>query len=317
MSEKEFKTYDQQLDILESRGLIVENRAAAIEYLSEIGYYCLINEYKDPFINNKLQIETYIEGANFFEIVALYEFDCLFREYLLIDLLRIEKRIRTAIVYSFSKTHGHRHQEYLKTNNFRIDTYDNFLHTIEMLTDLDKKIKNDFMRFNIISHYATRHGYIPLWVLVQVLSFGDVNRLYQNMTLADKQEISKTFNLSANDFGSVLAFMCGFRNKCAHGERIYTYRKDAAKPKSIPTFPLHKALKIVDNAKGVTPGKEDVLALLIAMKLFMKENRYPLLIANLDSSLKNLDTKLSSIKINAITDTMGLIPNWTDLKKIK
>ena len=52
MSEKEFKTYDQQLDILESRGLIVENRAAAIEYLSEIGYYCLINEYKDPFINN-------------------------------------------------------------------------------------------------------------------------------------------------------------------------------------------------------------------------------------------------------------------------
>ena len=97
MSEKEFKTYDQQLDILESRGLIVENRAAAIEYLSEIGYYCLINEYKDPFINNKLQIETYIEGANFFEIVALYEFDCLFREYLLIDLLRIEKRIRTAM----------------------------------------------------------------------------------------------------------------------------------------------------------------------------------------------------------------------------
>ena len=35
MSEKEFKTYDQQLDILESRGLIVENRAAAIEYLSD------------------------------------------------------------------------------------------------------------------------------------------------------------------------------------------------------------------------------------------------------------------------------------------
>ena len=66
ISEKEFKTYDQQLDIFESRGLIVENRAAAIEYLSEIGYYCLINEYKDPFINNKLQIETYIEGANFF-----------------------------------------------------------------------------------------------------------------------------------------------------------------------------------------------------------------------------------------------------------
>ena len=50
MSEKEFKTYGQQLDILESRGLIVENRAAAIEYLSEIGYYCLINEYKAPFI---------------------------------------------------------------------------------------------------------------------------------------------------------------------------------------------------------------------------------------------------------------------------
>ena len=56
---KEFKTYQQQLLILKKRGLIISNQKFAINKLSEIGYYNLINAYKIPFLNPTISEDEY------------------------------------------------------------------------------------------------------------------------------------------------------------------------------------------------------------------------------------------------------------------
>lgn len=46
---KPFKTYRQQLNILRSRNLIIDNGSKAIDILKKEGYYNIINGYKEIF----------------------------------------------------------------------------------------------------------------------------------------------------------------------------------------------------------------------------------------------------------------------------
>ena len=63
MIDKPYTTYDQQIDLLEKKGLEVPNRKLAVRLLKENGYYALISGYKKPFKRKDKQykIHTTIE----------------------------------------------------------------------------------------------------------------------------------------------------------------------------------------------------------------------------------------------------------------
>ena len=50
---------------------------------------------------------------------------------------------------------------------------------------------------------------------------------------------------------SILAVMVKFRNVCAHGERLFTYRTTD----SIPDLPIHTKLKIAQKGTQYVNGK--------------------------------------------------------------
>ena len=77
----------------------------------------------------------------------------------------------------------------------------------------------------------------------------------------------------------------------------------------------HTLLKLPINNKGPKYGREDILALLIAMKYFMKPKRYNLLITNIENQILKLSSKLTTISIYDVTEVMGLYKTWTELKK--
>lgn len=68
---KPFKTYDEQIEILSSRGLYIENLKDAKVILSQVNYYNLINGYRTPFLDNassnKVE-DVYKPGSSFEEI---------------------------------------------------------------------------------------------------------------------------------------------------------------------------------------------------------------------------------------------------------
>lgn len=75
---KPFKTHVEQVQILQNRGLIVQDIPAVIKILERENYYNLINGYKELFLEspkNSTVEETYRIGTTFEEIFSLYSFD--------------------------------------------------------------------------------------------------------------------------------------------------------------------------------------------------------------------------------------------------
>ena len=71
---KEFKTYQEQIDLLKSRGLVISDENFAMEKLKEDNYYNIINGYKELFITPGTK-DNFINDVTFEEIYALYDFD--------------------------------------------------------------------------------------------------------------------------------------------------------------------------------------------------------------------------------------------------
>lgn len=105
----EYKTFNQQIDILRSRGLLINNIEEAKEILTIHNYYNVINGYKDLFCKiDEEGNEKFIDGSTFDEIYALYCFDRELRSIIFKYSLQIENTLRTLVAHIFSKYHGFR-----------------------------------------------------------------------------------------------------------------------------------------------------------------------------------------------------------------
>ena len=298
---KSYKTVDEQIEILKSRKMSFPNEKLAHIVLQHEGYYSIINGYKTPFLDSTDIEDTYKAGVTFNEIIALSSFDRKLREFLLPELLRIEHSVKTHIVNSFSRYHGHDHTSYLRPDSFNSNGFKNFKRVNTLIFELLKLIDKQGRTHGAIKHYLDKYGTIPLWVLAKVMTFGKLNSFYGCMLQKDKEEVAQSFHLKSETFKTLIDFIAIFRNKCAHDERIYCHIKDQKKPQPIPNLSVHESLNIPRNEKGYKYGTQDVLALLIAMKYFLQGDRYRKLIKHIDYALNiKLAKRLHSISVDDI-----------------
>ena len=98
---KKPKTFSEQVELLEHRGLIVPNKDKAKRILSNISYNRLSN-YWFPFLKDPKEEEIFIEGTNFETIFRLYQFDSKLRTLTFNTIEQIEVAIRTQVIYHIS-----------------------------------------------------------------------------------------------------------------------------------------------------------------------------------------------------------------------
>lgn len=67
---KEFKTYDEQIDLLKTRGLKFVDEDFALNKLEEDNYYSIINGYKNLFLD-KEDGNKFKNNVTFDEIYSL------------------------------------------------------------------------------------------------------------------------------------------------------------------------------------------------------------------------------------------------------
>ena len=104
---REYKTFEQQIEILKNRNLIINDESMAKEILTIHNYYNVINGYKELFCcRDENNNEKFINGTTFDELYALYCFDRELRSIIFKYTLQIENTLRTLISYVFSKYHG-------------------------------------------------------------------------------------------------------------------------------------------------------------------------------------------------------------------
>ena len=167
MKTKTFKTLDEQIDILISKGLVFDDIDNAKSILLRENYFFL-SGYRHVFLNPNNK--TFIEGTNFRELYAMFSFDRQLRNIIFKNILIVENNLKSILAYVMSKNHGFKENNYLNPHNFVKDSK-----RTRQINDLIRKMKRQISvngkQHAATAHYLINYGYIPLWVVVKVLSF--------------------------------------------------------------------------------------------------------------------------------------------------
>ena len=159
-----------QIELLKTRGLQIPDEERAARYLQNISYYHL-SGYMYPFLADKKQ-HRYKPNSNFTDIINLYRFDRELRIMIFTAIEKIEVAIRAQI-----------------TNHFAVETKDPFWYTEakhflisadhkSFLNNTSSYIKRSTDVF--IKHFFDTYNnpYPPIWIVVEVLSMGQLSILY-------------------------------------------------------------------------------------------------------------------------------------------
>lgn len=312
MPYKNFTTYEQQINLLINRGVNIysdNDKTFAKEVLQKVGYYGLINGYKEPFIDklNASYGEYYKENTTIQEIHALYEFDRVLRETFMTFLLKFETKIKSIISYYFSEAYGH--DNYLLYNNFDTNIKLSNEKIPNLIAEINRQIASR-TKDPCISHYLSNYGYIPMWVLNNILTFGTISKFYSLLKVKDKTNISRDFKIQPHDLENFLKYLSPIRNFCAHGNRLFCYD---AKKQTLNDTKFHKMLDIPIVHGNYIYGKKDLFAAVIALKILLSHNDYNRLKRKLSNGINKISRQLSVLTIDEILSYMGFPQNWTNL----
>ena len=101
MKTKTFKTLDEQIEILRSKGLIINNEDDTKEILYRENYF-FVSGYRHLFMR-VFNDSKFIEGTTFEELYATFVFDRRIRNIMFKNILIIENNIKSIISYKMSK----------------------------------------------------------------------------------------------------------------------------------------------------------------------------------------------------------------------
>ena len=304
--EKKFKTIEEQLNILKDKNLIIEDEELTKEVLLRENYFFIMG-YRHLFMKS-LKENKFIPGTTFNEIYALFKFDRNFRNIIFKNVLIIENQIKSIISYQLSKKYGYREKDYLNHKNFTAD------HTkTRRVRDLIDKMKRQ-IRINATSHNATVHyinnyGYIPLWVLVKVLSFGIVCELYTILKKEDQIEIAEIFGTTSEVLEDILVILSNYRNLCAHEDIVFEHRTERV----IPDTKYHELINIPKMDGEYIYGKNDLFAVIIIFKILLNKKDFRLMMKEIEYEIELLDGRIDTISIYKILDRMGFPKEYINI----
>ncbi|MCL2187521.1 MAG: Abi family protein [Defluviitaleaceae bacterium] len=208
---KQSASYEQQIAKLLEHGCTISDEAFCEDVLSRVSYYRL-SAY---FLTFKMKDGRYADGTDFNKVYMLYEFDRKLRRLLFSVLEELEVYIRAQL--SYYHTHKYGADGYLNPANFNY--HHNHLDFASRLNDLVNS--NDKLPF--VTHHATKyHRQFPLWVIMELFTFGMLSYFYAEMLTPDQKRVAHNiFKASVSEAKSWLYCCTNLRNMCAHSRRLY------------------------------------------------------------------------------------------------
>lgn len=310
MKEKIFKTLDQQIEILEEKGLIIEDVDYAKEILFRENYF-FISGYRHLFMRHNDK-DRFIRGTTFDELYGMFVFDRMIRNIMFKYILIVENNIKSIISYQMSKKYGFKEKDYLNPKNFTHDP----LKTRQVRDILEKtrrQIRVNGKEHTATMHYLTNYGYIPMWILVKVLSFGIVSELYNILKLEDKESIANVYHLDSESLSIYLSLLSNFRNVCAHEDVLYDHRTQ----RMIPDSKYHELLGIEKTDDEYIFGKNDLFAIVIILKQMLTEEEFREFAYELGYEIDVLDGRVDTVPLISILNRIGFPENWRDIINIE
>jgi len=263
---KPFRSYEQQLQQLLDRGLIVDDPQQALTWLARVNYYRL-SGYWYPFrrVEDGRRLDGFRRGASFADVIALYEFDERLRTAVFAALAPVELSVRAHLGHALGRLDATAHlaPETLGPLARRGDAYSVWRRKFETSVSMSRE---DF-----VEHHRNQYaGVLPVWAAVEVLDWGGLVRLFEFAPPVVQQAIATEYSLRAPQPTSWLRALNTVRNACAHHGRLFNrvYSKrprlpgagsdrslDFAAASMNRTFGQLTLVQFLRNEQGIGPSR--------------------------------------------------------------
>lgn len=233
-----------QIELLKSRGLVIDNEELFSDFLKHNQYYRL-EGYWYVFYDSNIPKHSFKKNTKLSNVLKLYEFDSLLRSKVFKEIEVIEISLRSVIAYNVAVNIGKFPYEQL---NYKNDADKG--EALNRFKKLFKGSKEDF-----INAYKNKYNedIPPIWMLVEIMTFGELINFYEKfLTKSQGKTISKVYGINSVDlFISWMKRLNIIRNICAHHGRLWN--------KNITT-------------KIMLPNKNNNKSLETYCKLFVKDS---------------------------------------------
>lgn len=216
-------SFQNQITLLKSRGLLIDDEPKALSYLQEISYYRL-SAYFLPYQIAKDKFEPNI---TFEQIIKTYSFDRELRLLVFDCIERIEVAIRTQFIYQMSMHYNDSHWQD-NQNHFITPYYNKIGNLVNPFADFQaiiSKAKTARTPETFIKHYLNNYhkpANPPSWMCFELLTIGELSHIYRGLkNNADKKRIADFFEVHPTVFISWLHTLTYVRNICAHHSRLW------------------------------------------------------------------------------------------------
>lgn len=288
---KEYKTNEDLIRYLSSKGVTISDKADALQKVERYTYYSIVNTYKSIF---KDKNGKYINNVTFDEIYALFEFDKELKNTILKYCLEIETVIKSIMANQISRIYGVK--EYLKITNWDNNISDDIKE--KLFKKINNEIEKDYNTHTAVTHYIDKYGFVPPFVLVKILTFGVASSYYGLLKQSDRQAIAKYFKISDKLLKQILKNLTTIRNVAAHSDRLYNY-----------TSKFYLSFKLIDKEYIKSDNITNLYMVIRCMEKLLTNEQYSDLCKLIDEEIKKLNQKLNSIKIDKVLKIMGFPVN--------
>ena len=184
--DKPFKTYNEQIELLKSRGLIVEDYGFAYHALSTLSYYDLITRYQRYFMPDG---KKFIDNITIELLYNFSLFDRSVQAFILKYSLLIENIVKTKLSHIMAKDFGVNEAAYLSASKYRESfklPNNESLKFSSLAFECKKAIIDPKIARDPTLYYHRKHNHIPPWILLKNLSFNNTISLIK--LLRNKQQ---------------------------------------------------------------------------------------------------------------------------------
>lgn len=201
--EKPHLSTEEQVALLEKRGMDVGERKLSEAALKRIGYYHL-SEYWHPMRESRVDtddrekpvttvLDTFKVGARFVDAFELYVFDKRLRLLVLDAIERVEVALRVDCAHNLGARDPYIHRDWRALDpDFIAQDHARWLARID---DAAVKSREDFI-------HAFRSQFLPplpLWVSIECWDFGMLSYFIGGMRTPDKTSMAERFCLPRRD----------------------------------------------------------------------------------------------------------------------
>ena len=202
------------LALLIEGGLVVDDEATALAWIEAVGYFHL-KGYLEAFRKNG----NFGEATLFEHVLELLKWERSLRSILLTQLGNFELRFKVALVAIIGQGSG---TGYLEWSNFQPGLLERWKKILTQV--LDREVLRGQERFIESFNVPDDLALIPLWRLVEVMSFGEVINLYICLDAPHRSAVAQRMAnpdecggmLTAQEFDASLFALRDFRNLAAH-----------------------------------------------------------------------------------------------------